>query len=64
MAALNGHGVWMAAPNYDQGSCCIYEGWRFGSVKRKIRCWRTEAGEDFRVSDVGEIHSAEEWRAC
>ncbi|CAM6029063.1 unnamed protein product [Sphagnum balticum] len=34
----------MAAPNYDQGSCCIYEGWRFGSVKRKIRRWRTEAG--------------------
>jgi hypothetical protein len=54
----------MAAPNYDQGSCCIYEGWRFGSVKRKIKHWRTEAEEDFRVSNVGEIHSAKEWRAC
>ncbi len=40
-------------------------------MKRKIRRWRrgietdrTEAGEDFGVSDVGEMDSAEEWRAC
>jgi hypothetical protein len=30
----------MAAPNYDQGSCCVYEGWQFGSVTRKTRRWR------------------------
>jgi hypothetical protein len=30
----------MAAPNYDQGSCYVYEGWRFGSVRRKTRRWR------------------------
>ncbi len=35
----------MAAPNYDQGSCCVYEGWRFGSVRRKTRCWRKEDRE-------------------
>ncbi len=34
---LNGHGVCMTAPNYDEGSCYIYEGWRFGSVRRKPR---------------------------
>jgi len=27
----------MAASNYDEGSCCIYEEWRFGSVRRKPR---------------------------
>jgi hypothetical protein len=27
----------MTAPNYDEGSCYIYEGWRFGSVRRKPR---------------------------
>ncbi len=30
----------MAAPNYDQGSCYVYEGWRFGSVWRKTRRWK------------------------
>ncbi len=54
----------MAAPNYDQGSCYIHEVWRFGSVKRKIRRWKTEAEDDLRVSDVGERHSADEWRVC
>jgi hypothetical protein len=36
----------MAAPNYDHGSCCIYEGWRFGSVKRKTRCLRRRIEPD------------------
>jgi hypothetical protein len=39
-AAVNEFGGWMAAPNYDKGSCYVYEGWRFGSVRRKTRRWR------------------------
>jgi hypothetical protein len=40
MAVVNVFGGWMAAPNYDQGSCYVYEGWRFGSVWRKTRRWK------------------------
>jgi hypothetical protein len=45
----------MTAPNYDQGSCYIYEGWRFGSVRKKTRRLRRwikpdswEASEQWR----------------
>jgi hypothetical protein len=45
-AAVNELGGWMAAPNYDEGSCCVYEGWRFGSVRRKTRRWRKAGSRD------------------
>ncbi len=44
-AAVNEFRGWMATPNYDQGSCCVYEEWRFGSVGRKTRRWRSAFGQ-------------------
>jgi hypothetical protein len=64
---------WMAAPNYDQGSCCVYEGWRFGSVRRKTRRWRKvgskeigrEASEQLgRRPRRRELQSAEKSMCC
>jgi hypothetical protein len=55
-AAMNELGGWMVAPNYDQGSCCVYEGWRFGSVRRKTRHWKkagsSEVGRRFRRREL------------
>jgi len=43
----------MAAPNYDEGSCCIYEGWRFGSVRRKPRRLGRKIEPDRREALLG-----------
>jgi hypothetical protein len=43
----------MAAPNYDEGSCYIYEGWWFGSVRRKPRQLGRKIEPDKREALLG-----------
>ncbi len=60
--AVNEFGGWMVAPNYDQGSCCVYEGWWFGRVRRKTRRWRSDSGN--RAEGRGENGKKIEQMCC
>jgi hypothetical protein len=48
----------MAAPNYDERSCCIYEGWGFGSVRRKPRRLGRKIKPDRREAWLGRRRQA------